>query len=93
MKREQILAIEDEVISSLINAGAKARIADMYRQTRQDARRYPSTLILNAIRYYIREGYSTMTKDELYSLYDLKLYNKRNGDINENKSTTTTNEK
>ena len=92
MRREKILAIEDEVISSLINAGAKERISNMYRQTRLDARRYPSTLILNAIRYYIREGYSTMTKDELYSLYDLKLYNKRNGDINENKSTTTTNE-
>lgn len=93
MNRRQILDIEDEVISSLINAGAKARIADMYRQTRQDARRYPSTLILNAIRYYIREGYSTMTTEELYSIYELKLYNERNGDINENKITTTPNEK
>ena len=92
MNRKQILEIEDEIVSSLINAGAKARISNMYRNTRTNPRRFPSTFILNAIRYYIREGYSTLTKDELYSIYDLKLYNKRNGDINENESTTTTNE-
>tara|TARA_R100000231_G_scaffold137377_1_gene113688 strand:+ start:2692 stop:2973 length:282 start_codon:yes stop_codon:yes gene_type:complete len=89
MNREQILAIEDEVIDGMTNAGAKESLSALYKRTREDGRRYPSTLVLNRIRYYMRLGYSNLTTEELESLYDKKMYYERNGDINENKDDIT----
>ena len=89
MNREQILAIEDEVINGMTNAGAKESLSNLYKRTREDGRRYPSTLLLNRIRYYMRLGYSNLTTEELESLYDKKRYYERNGDINENKDDIT----
>jgi len=92
MRRVEILAIEDEVIRSMNNNGAKESIAGFYERTRSMGRKYPSTLVLNRIRYYIRMGYSDLTTDELYSLYNKKMYYNRNGDENENKSDATKSE-
>ena len=89
MNREQILAIEDEVIDGMTNAGAKESLSTLYKRTREDGRRYPSTLVLNRIRYYIRLGYTDLSTGELETLYNKKLYYERNGDINENKDDIT----
>jgi hypothetical protein len=89
MNRKQILAIENEVISSMTNNGAKERISRMYKQTKDNGRKMSSTQILNAIQYYIRMGYSSISKDELFDLYNLKMYNKRNGDENEDENYIT----
>tara|TARA_R100000995_G_C3469512_1_gene117532 strand:+ start:250 stop:534 length:285 start_codon:yes stop_codon:yes gene_type:complete len=89
MKRQEILAIEEEVIQSMNNNGARESIAGFYQRTRSMGRQYPSTLLLNRIRYYIRMGYCDLTTEELETLYDKKMYYKRNGDENENKNNTT----
>ena len=93
MNREQVLAIESDVINKMTNAGAKESLSNLYKRTREDGRRTPSTLVLNRIRYYIRLGYADLSTEELESLYNKKLYYERNGDDNENKNGTTKNKK
>ena len=86
MKKKELLYIENEVIDSMINSGAKARMKRMYAKMKINTRKTTSTMVTNTIWYYIRLGYSTMkSRNDLDNLYGSKLYYERNrSDTNEN---------
>ena len=92
MNKAQLLKIEDEVVESMINSGAKETTKRMFGELRDGSSRTPS--LIKHIRYYIRLGYSDIqTDDTLKDLYDYRLYLERNGDKNENESTLTESKK
>jgi len=92
MNKTKLFEIEELVIDSMTNTGAKDMLRKMYNNMRRNARITTSTKLMNYIRYNIRLGNSTLQSDsELEEIYDLHRYNKRNniGVKNENESTFT----
>ena len=89
ISKTQLLYIEDEVINSIDNTGAKERMMQLFNSLKH------STLIrtryvVNRLEYYGRMGYTDInTKEKIKELYNQKMYFEKNkdeyGDLNENK--------
>ena len=97
MSRQQLFAIEDEILDSMNTPASKETIRKLYVALRKASGQFDSVspkYFLQRLEYLIRMGHSNIENlDKVKEMYDFKLYYEKNkdemSDYYENKNVNT----